>query len=71
MDTMRKECPNHEGSFDCNPFCPICEGNQEYDSTGFLPCQYCDILIDEDIWVEEMGMCVDCSNKYYDGELNG
>ena len=25
------ECPNHGGNFDCNPFCPICEGNQEYD----------------------------------------
>ena len=23
------ECPNHEGSFDCTPFCPICEGEQE------------------------------------------
>lgn len=25
------ECPNHGGNFDCNPFCPVCEGNQEYD----------------------------------------
>ena len=25
------ECPNHGGDFDCNPFCPVCEGNQEYD----------------------------------------
>jgi hypothetical protein len=23
-------CPNHEGAFDCTPFCPICEGDQEY-----------------------------------------
>lgn len=23
------ECPNHEGAFDCTPFCVICEGNQE------------------------------------------
>lgn len=23
------ECPNHNGSFDCNPFCRLCEGNQE------------------------------------------
>jgi len=21
-------CPNHNGGFDCSPFCPICEGNQ-------------------------------------------
>jgi hypothetical protein len=25
------ECPNHEGNFDCTPFCNICEGEQEYD----------------------------------------
>lgn len=25
------ECPNHEGSFDCTPFCNLCEGNQEYE----------------------------------------
>jgi hypothetical protein len=23
-------CPNHEGSFDCNPFCAKCEGEQEF-----------------------------------------
>lgn len=23
------ECPNHEGNFDCTPFCKICEGEQE------------------------------------------
>ena len=23
------ECPNHNGSFDCTPFCRLCEGNQE------------------------------------------
>lgn len=22
------ECPNHDGSFDCNPFCELCEGEQ-------------------------------------------
>lgn len=21
-------CPNHEGAFDCTPFCRICEGEQ-------------------------------------------
>ena len=29
--TQKIECPNHEGSFDCTPFCPICEGEQEYE----------------------------------------
>jgi hypothetical protein len=22
-------CPRHEGGYDCNPFCNICEGEQE------------------------------------------
>ena len=25
------ECPNHSGSFDCSPFCELCEGCQEYE----------------------------------------
>ena len=31
------ECPNHKGSFDCNPFCQACEGEQEF-------CATCNIL---------------------------
>jgi hypothetical protein len=27
------ECPNHEGNFDCTPFCRLCEGNQELEVT--------------------------------------
>lgn len=26
----RIECPTHEGNFDCNPFCRLCEGDQDY-----------------------------------------
>jgi hypothetical protein len=26
----KKECPEHEGAFDCTPFCRICKGEQEY-----------------------------------------
>jgi len=29
-----KECPNHEGNYDCNSFCRICEGYQEYKTKG-------------------------------------
>jgi hypothetical protein len=29
-DRQLVECPNHGGAFDCTPFCPTCEGNQEY-----------------------------------------
>lgn len=26
-------CPRHEGSYDCSPFCDICEGEQEFTRT--------------------------------------
>lgn len=29
-ETSWVECPNHEGNFDCTPFCALCEGEQEY-----------------------------------------
>jgi hypothetical protein len=39
---QRVVCPNHEGSFDCTPFCPKCEGNQEFweSEPGFYFCHY-------------------------------
>ena len=33
--------------------------------TAVLPCVDCGILIDADIHEEELGMCIDCSNKYW------
>ena len=24
------DCPNHEGGYDCTPFCKVCEGEQGY-----------------------------------------
>lgn len=30
LESVKVECPNHKGAFDCTPFCEICEGNQEY-----------------------------------------
>jgi hypothetical protein len=32
------------------------------------PCIDCNIMIDEDVWTEELGMCIDCSNKYWSHE---
>lgn len=29
IDTPTIVCPNHNGSFDCTPFCRLCEGEQE------------------------------------------
>ena len=49
------ECPNHEGNFDCTPFCRTCGGEQEFQtfvcpackqdkpySEGHGDCQACD-----------------------------
>ena len=35
-DHQRLECPEHNGSFDCNSFCSTCEGNQEYCPDGCI-----------------------------------
>jgi hypothetical protein len=29
-------CPNHAGSFDCNPFCELCQGEQEFNLADYL-----------------------------------
>ena len=73
VDTMMKVCPNHNGSFDCNPFCRICEGNQEYESNGYLPCNrfaYCGTQVEEDVWFEELGFCMPCQEMYFNHELD-
>ena len=70
---MMKECPEHEGAFDCTPFCRICQGEQEYEPTGYLPCKnfgQCGTKVDEDIWSEELGLCLECSNKYWNHEID-
>ena len=61
-----RECPYHEGAFDCTPFCRVCEGNQEYQYTETLPCAYCATPVEHDTWFAEMEMCLDCSNAYFD-----
>lgn len=32
------------------------------------PCDVCGVLIPTPIYTEELGMCVDCSNAYFDHE---
>jgi hypothetical protein len=34
-------------------------------NTKFIPCVECATPVDADIHAEEMGMCVECSNEYY------
>ena len=36
--------------------------------TVFCSCDKCGEPIEKDIHIEELGMCVDCSNKYFDHE---
>jgi hypothetical protein len=36
--------------------------------TVYRSCDKCGEPIEKDIHIEEMGMCVDCSNKYFDHE---
>ena len=38
------------------------------------PCIDCAVLIDADVYVEELGMCIECSNTYWshdDEEVTG
>ena len=29
--TQTVECPEHNGAFDCTPFCNVCNGEQEFE----------------------------------------
>lgn len=33
------------------------------------PCQFCGKPVDADVWAEEFGMCLECSNDYFNEEL--
>lgn len=39
--------------------------------TSTIPCNYCRVVMDYDTWVEELGMCLDCSNAYWSHEDDG
>jgi hypothetical protein len=56
------DCPNHEGGYDCTPFCKVCEGEQGYcpicepiESTCNCSCGCTNPLSE--------GTCVDCSEN--------
>lgn len=46
------ECPEHNGSFDCTPFCRTCSGEQEYDEHEDFICMDCTA-------------CTFCTDEYY------
>lgn len=66
------ECPRHGGNFDCTPFCDVCEGEQAYTPTSKLLCIVpdCAKRIPKDIWLEELGFCVEHSHAYFNQELD-
>lgn len=33
-------CPNHQGNFDCTPFCNLCEGEQELEISFPVAFEY-------------------------------
>ena len=35
-------------------------------ATTYLPCDVCQTPIDADIHAEELGMCLECSDAYYE-----
>lgn len=35
------------------------------------PCKYCETPIDSEIYEAEMGMCLECSNAYYNHDHAG
>jgi hypothetical protein len=45
-------CPAHQGSFDCTPFCKVCEGNCEF-------CPTCDS------WESAIAMVLDVIGQMY------
>jgi hypothetical protein len=65
-------CPNHNGGFDCTPFCRTCYGEQEFDPTELMTCIVgdCQDQMSKDVWVEESGFCVEHSHAYYNDELD-
>lgn len=38
-------CPNHDGSFDCSPFCNVCGGEQEYLPSQLVPELVKDLMV--------------------------
>jgi hypothetical protein len=61
--TELMECPRHGGSFDCNPFCDLCEGNQEYLREGRIltPCSECEN--ETEVWDDDpRPLCEWCSH---------
>lgn len=65
-------CPNHGGSFDCSPFCVLCEGKQGFDPDEVIGCQVpdCQEQLDKATYAEELGFCVEHSNAYFSQELD-
>lgn len=65
-------CPNHGGSFDCSPFCVLCEGVQGYNPDEMIGCQVpeCQEQLTKETYAEELGFCVEHQEAYFNQELD-
>jgi len=72
-DAIASVCPNYTVSEDADGQLVIHTNMREIADDTYLdlqmtPCDECGVRIDSDIHKEELGMCVECSNKYFDHE---
>jgi len=50
---------------------PTIEGEQDFNPNDLTVCDKCPTLISKGVYAEELGMCLDCSNDYYDHKEEG
>ena len=70
---MLKPCPNHEVTYDFVTLpCEICGDTKQYNPDDMISCQVpkCEEQLTKDIYIEELGFCVEHSHAYYDHELD-
>ena len=58
------DCPKHEGAYDCTPFCPLCEGEQEIEVSELTHCIECLERLTTDEETLETGRCEYCQRQY-------
>ena len=65
MHTLMTVFPRHVAPYHCTTSCDVREGEQRYEWTPLRLCKDCGTAVDHDTWFEELGMCLDCSNAYW------
>jgi hypothetical protein len=54
-------CPNHEGAYDCTPFCEICAGEQHYLASQVTSCSVCGDELDQETGYHILNSQIICS----------